>query len=486
MYLGIDIGTSSVKAVLIDADQRLIAARSAPLKVERPHPNWSEQDPESWIVATSSAVDALSADHPQELKRVRGIGLSGQMHGATLIDHADRPLRPCILWNDGRSWKEAAELDADPRFRAITGNIVFPGFTAPKLVWVHRHEPKVFGDICKVLLPKDYVRLWLSGESASDMSDSAGTAWLDVAERGWSDDLLGATHLQRDQVPSLHEGTEPTGKLRRVLATRWGMAEAPVIAAGASDNAASACGVGVVSPGSAFISLGTSGVIFVSNEAFRPNAASAVHSFCHALPGTWHQMGVILSAATSLDWLAGLIGISAEALTESVGVSPRDDNQPLFFLPYLSGERTPHNDAAVRGSFVGLSHQTDGASLARAVMEGVAFAFADCMDALNAAGTTVERATAVGGGSRARAWLQIIANVLNLPIDIPAEGEFGGAFGAARLGLIAAEEVDPLAICTPPKFEQSIAPDATAAELYHAAHDRYRALYPAIKGALQP
>ncbi len=234
---------------------------------------------------------------------MRGIGLSGQMHGATLIDKADRPLRPCILWNDGRSAVEAAELDADPRFREITGNIVFPGFTAPKLVWVHRHEPKIFGAVAKVLLPKDFVRLWLTGEHASDMSDSAGTSWLDVAKRDWSDDLLAATHLQRDQMPALYEGTEPTGKLRAVLATRWGM-EAPVVAGGAGDNAASACGVGTVAPGAAFVSLGTSGVLFVSNEKFRPNAASAVHAFCHALPNTWHQMGVILSAAASLEWLA--------------------------------------------------------------------------------------------------------------------------------------------------------------------------------------
>ena len=242
------------------------------------------------------------------MKRVRGIGLSGQMHGATLLDRADRPLRPCILWNDGRSAEEAAELDADPRFRSVTGNIVFPGFTAPKLVWVHRNEPKIFGDVAKVLLPKDFVRLWLSGQHASDMSDSAGTSWLDVAKRDWSDELLAATSLHRDQMPSLFEGTEQTGKLRSVLAGRWGMQSPPVIAGGGGDNAASACGVGTVAPGSAFVSIGTSGVLFVANERFRPNAESAVHAFCHALPNTWHQMGVILSAAASLEWLAGVTG----------------------------------------------------------------------------------------------------------------------------------------------------------------------------------
>jgi xylulokinase len=486
MYLGIDIGTSSVKAVLIDSAQRIVASRSEPLTVERPHPGWSEQSPQSWVDATSAAIDALCRDHPAELKAAAGIGLSGQMHGATLLDHADRPLRPCILWNDGRSHKEAAELDADPRFREITGNIVFPGFTAPKLVWVHRHEPKIFGDVARVLLPKDFVRLWLSGDRASDMSDSAGTSWLDVAGRKWSDDLLAATHLHRDQMPSLHEGTEATGRLRGVLATRWGMERPPVIAGGAGDNAASACGVGTVTPGSAFVSLGTSGVLFVSNEKFRPNAASAVHAFCHALPATWHQMGVILSAAASLEWLAGVVGTSAAELAASVDDSPDGEREPLFFLPYLSGERTPHNDAEARGSFVGLSQGTDRSALARGVMEGVAFAFADCLEALKVAGTSVERVTAVGGGSRSNAWLRIIANVLNVPVDIPAEGDFGGAFGAARLGLIAAEGADPLEVCRPPKINETITPDTAKADAYRDSFQRYRALYPAIKGAFHP
>ena len=484
MYLGIDIGTSAVKAVLIDAEQRILGSASEPLTVERPHPGWSEQDPESWVAATSDAVDALARDHPKEVAAVRGIGLSGHMHGATLIDHAERPLRPCILWNDGRAAEEAAELDADPRFREITGNIVFPGFTAPKLVWVHRHEPRIFGDIAKVLLPKDFVRLWLSGSCASDMSDSAGTSWLDVAKRDWSDDLLVATHLDRDRMPSLHEGTEPTGKLRSVLASRWGMAEPPVIAGGAGDNAASACGVGTVTPGSAFVSLGTSGVLFVANERFRPNAESAVHAFCHAFPQTWHQMGVILSAAASLEWLAGVTGTGTAELAQTVE-GHADAPGSVMFLPYLSGERTPHNDAAARGSFVGLGHDTDKAALARAVMEGVAFAFADCLAALAQAGTRVERATAVGGGSKSRAWLQILANVLNMPIDVPAEGDFGAAFGAARLGLIAAEGADPVAVCRPPEFKTCIGPYEAAVESYQAAWGRYRKLYPALKESLR-
>ena len=484
MYLGIDIGTSSVKAVLIDADQRIIGSCSEPLTVQRPHPGWSEQDPEKWVESTSAAIDTLAKQHPKEVSAIRGIGLSGQQHGATLIDRAERPLRPCILWNDGRAEKEAAELNEDVRFRDITGNIMFAGFTAPKLLWVHRHEPRIFGDICKVLLPKDYVRLWLSGESASDMSDSSGTGWLDVARRDWSDDLLVATHLDRDRMPRLHEGTDATCPLRPVLTSRWGMAQAPVIAGGAGDNAASACGVGTVTPGSAFVSLGTSGVLFVSNERFSPNPDSAVHAFCHALPNTWHQMGVILAAAGALEWLSTITGVSATELAQSVEGKANEPGTAIF-LPYLSGERTPHNNPAARGSFVGLGAEMDRGALARAVMEGVAFALADNLEALRTAGTQIERVMAVGGGSRSRAWLQIMANTLDLPIDIPAEGDFGGAFGAARLGLIAAEGADPIAVCRPPEIRNTVEPYAAAVESYAAAHRRYRALYPAIQESLR-
>jgi xylulokinase len=351
---------------------------------------------------------------------------------------------------------------------------------------VHKHEPKIFGEVSKVLLPKDYVRLFLSGDCASDMSDSAGTSWLDVANRRWSDDLLAATHIQRDLMPKLHEGTEPTGKLRGVLTNRWGMAEPPVIAGGAGDNAASACGVGAISRDAAFLSLGTSGVLFVATEKFRPNAASAVHAFCHALPAAWHQMGVILSAAAALEWLAGTIGGEAGRLADEGSGEAGEDDEPLTFLPYLSGERTPHNDAAARGAFVGLSHRTGRAEFARATMEGVAFAFRDCLEALQSAGTRVERVMAVGGGARSRGWLEIISNALAIPVDVPAEGDFGAAFGAARLGLIAAEHAEPGEICRPPAIRETIAPEPRHVDAMHVRFARYRALYPAIREALTP
>jgi xylulokinase len=484
VYLGIDLGTSSVKVVLIDADQRVVAWDTTQFHVSRPHPGWSEQDPESWWTATEGCLDALAKGNPKEMAAVRGIGLSGHMHGATLLDASDRPLRPCILWNDVRSADEAAELDRNPRFRAITGNIVFPGFTAPKLVWVARHEPENFAKVAMVLLPKDYVRLKLTGEHASEMSDASGTAWLDVARRDWSDELLAATNLSRARMPKLHEGTEVTGRLRAELAARWGMASPPVVAGGGGDNAASACGVGVVRPGSAFVSLGTSGVLFVSNARFSPDPETAVHAFCHAVPDTWHQMGVILSAAGSLEWLAETFGVGAAELTR-----PLEDDRggpgAVMFLPYLGGERTPYNDTAIRGSFSGISYATDRTALTRAVLEGVAFAFADNLAALRKAGADVTRALAIGGGSRSHKWLRIIANTLDIAIDIPEEGDFGAGLGAARLGLIAAEGADPFAICTQPKITETIEPEPSLVPAYAEAYATYRRLYPAIKEAMQ-
>ncbi|MCX7306303.1 MAG: xylulokinase [Hyphomicrobiales bacterium] len=481
MYLGIDLGTSSVKALLIDASQAAIASATAPVELSRPHPGWSEQDPADWIAATEATLDELKARHPAELAAVKGIGLSGHMHGATLLDASDEVLRPCIMWNDTRSHAEAAKLDADPRFRKITGNIVFPGFTAPKLAWVRNNEPDVFAKVAMVLLPKDYLRLWLTGEHMSEMSDSAGTSWLDVAERRWSRELLEATDLAEKQMPRLVEGTAPAGTLRAELASKWGLKPGIPVAGGAGDNAASACGMGTVKPGHAFASLGTSGVLFAANGSYLPNPASAVHTFCHALPDTWHQMGVILSATDSLNWLCEITGRSAAELTAELGDSLKAPGG-VTFLPYLSGERTPHNDAAIRGSFTGLGHEAGRATLTQAVLEGVAFAFRDSLEALRAAGTELSRVTAIGGGSRSRYWLQSIATALGVPVDIPADGDFGAAFGAARLGLIAAEKADPLVVCTAPKTEETIEPNRALAAAYNDAYQRYRALYPAIRG----
>ncbi|MGO7035069.1 xylulokinase [Rhizobium ruizarguesonis] len=480
MYLGLDLGTSGVKAMLIDGDQKIVGSANGSLDVSRPHSGWSEQEPAHWVRATEEAVAGLKAKHPKELAAVKGIGLSGQMHGETLIDAADKVLRPCILWNDTRSYVEAAAFDADPRFRALTGNIVFPGFTAPKLAWVAKHEPDVFAKIAKVLLPKDYLRLWLSGDYISEMSDSAGTSWLDTGKRAWSPELLAATKLSEEQMPALVEGTEQAGKLRSELAAQWGISGDVVVAGGAGDNAASACGMGTVSDGAAFVSLGTSGVLFAANGSYLPKPESAVHAFCHALPNTWHQMGVILSATDALNWHSGVTGKSAADLTGELGETLKAPTG-VTFLPYLSGERTPHNDAVIRGAFIGLEHESSRVVLTQAVLEGVAFAIRDNLEALRSAGTGISRVTAIGGGSRSRYWLASIATALGVPVDLPADGDFGAAFGAARLGLIAATGADPIAVCTPPVTAGTIEPVSALSGAYEDAYKRYRALYPAIK-----
>ena len=481
MYLGLDFGTSSVKGVLIDATQKIIATASAPLKVSRPHPGWSEQNPEDWWKACNIVVKTLGRMKPKAVAAVEGIGLSGQQHGATLLDAGGKALRPCILWNDARSFKECEEIMArEPKAVPLAGNVPLAGYTAPKLVWVKKHEPRIFDKVAKVLLPKDYIRFRMTGDYASDMSDSSGTFWLDIARREWSDLLLAASDMRRDQMPKLYEGTDATGRLTPAVAKAWNMPKRPVVAGGGGDNAAAACGIGAVTDNSALVSIGTSGVLFVSNDRFRPNAGRMVHAFCHAVPDTWHQMGVILSAAASLEWLAGILGAPAPKLIGALGKTLAGPS-PALFLPYLSGERTPVGDAQVRGLIMGLGHETDHRMLTHAALDAVAFAFRDSLEALKDAGTKVKRVTAVGGGSRSDLWLQIIATVLGVPVDLPAAGDVGGAFGAARLGLIAATGADFRKVLTAPKTARTIKPNAKAREAYEAQYRRYTQIYPAIK-----
>ena len=475
MYIGLDLGTSGLKGILIDDSQTILAEATAPLTVQRPHEGWSEQISADWIAACESVLGQLSA---KGLGAVRGIGISGHMHGATLIDAADNVLRPCILWNDTRSFAEAAALDANPIFRRLTGNIVFPGFTAPKLDWVRKHEPEIWAKVAKVLLPKDYLRLWLTGEHVAEMSDAAGTAWLDTGKRDWSEALLAATGLTRAQMPRLVEGSDPSGTVRADLASRFGLAGGVIVAGGAGDNAAAGIGVGVVKAGQAFVSLGTSGVLFAANDGYQPDPDTAVHTFCHALPGTWHQMGVILAATDALNWYAGLVGKSAAALTGELG--PLQAPGKTLFLPYLGGERTPLNDAAIRGAFLGLEHTTDRMAGTRAVLEGVTFAFRDSRDALAATGTTLEQVLAVGGGTRSDYWLKAIATALNVPLLLPAAGDFGGAYGAARLAIMAVTgagaEIAPM-----PPIARTIDPDPALSAAFDEGHARYAAARKSIQ-----
>ena len=481
MYLGLDIGTSGVKAVLVSEAGAVVATASRELALSHPQPLWSEQDPDSWVDAAIGAVDDLARHHAREVAQVRGIGLSGQMHGATLLGADGRPLRPAILWNDGRSHAECVELERRcPSLHAIAGNLAMPGFTAPKLLWVARHEPDIFERVAKVLLPKAYVRYRLTGEMVEDMSDAAGTLWLDVGRRSWSAELLHATGLDLHHMPRLVEGSEVSAVLAREFAQRWGMAKDVVVAGGAGDNAASAIGLGAIAPGDAFLSLGTSGVVFRVTDRFAPAPASAVHAFCHALPGLWHQMGVMLSAAASLAWLAGVMETPAAALLAPLGERV-DGPSPVKFLPYLDGERTPHNDAAASGAFVGLRAATGRSQIVQAVLEGVAFAARDNLAALSAAGGAITEVDLVGGGSRSPLWAQICADVLGIAVHRVEEGEVGAALGAARLGRLAATGDDPVQICTRPRRLASFVPRASAASAYDEAYRRWRELYPALK-----
>jgi xylulokinase len=478
MYLGIDVGTSGVKAVLWSPGQGVIAQGTAPLSVSRPHPSWSEQDPADWWHATNAAVLSL----PAELRRtVAAIGLAGQMHGATLLGADGQPLRPAILWNDGRSFAECAELEtAVPDSRRITGNLAMPGFTAPKLLWVRHHEPDLFARIAAVLLPKDYIRLAMTGEMASDMSDAAGTLWLDTGAREWSAAMLAASGLEPRHMPRLVEGSEVAGMLRADVAATWGMDRVP-LAGGGGDNAAGAAGVGVIGEGDALLSLGTSGVIFVATKDFRPNPARAVHAFCHCLPGMWHQMSVHLSAASCVDWAAGLLRLAGPAevfaLAEQTGAGTGDE----LFLPYLSGERTPHNDPHVRGAFLRADNATDAGRLAAAVLEGVAFAHADGLAALRDAGTRVDTLSVIGGGARSRYWGTILAAALDVRLEYLYGGEVGPALGAAKLAMMAQTGASAEQACTKPAVLDTIEPDAALAARLTPRLERFRRACAAIR-----
>ncbi|HAT30554.1 MAG TPA: xylulokinase [Janthinobacterium sp.] len=485
MYLGIDLGTSEVKVLLIDEGQRIVASAHAPLGISRPRPQCSEQDPADWWRATLAAVGAIAGTHPRELAALRGIGLSGQMHGAVLLDGDGAVLRPAILWNDVRSGEECVELERRmPQLRDITGNLAMPGFTAPKLLWVATHEAELFARTAKVLLPKDYLRFLLSGEYISDLSDASGTLWLDVRRRDWSDAMLDACGLRRAHMPRLVEGSAPGGMLKPELARAWGVDGPVTLAGGAGDNAASAVGMGAVAAGEGFISLGTSGVFFAASDAYRPNPAQGLHTFCHALPGQWHQMGVMLSAASCLRWVTQLCGFDdEEALLREVELAgPEARAAAPLFLPYLSGERTPHNDPHASGVWFGLRHDTGRALLAYSVLEGVAFGLRDSYLALRAAGGSVDVAALVGGGSRSRYWARLLASALDLPLTLNSGAHVGAALGAARLALLAANpQLSVDAVCFAPPVLETLRPEADWQAALLPRFARYQALYLSLK-----
>ncbi|MBJ6128385.1 xylulokinase [Microvirga splendida] len=480
-YFGIDIGTSAVKAILVDERQTVVAEADVPLQVSRPQELWSEQDPEAWWQAVQAALDQLRVAAGAAFADVRGIGLSGQMHGAVLLDGNNRPLRPAILWNDGRSFREAQELGAQhPELSRAMGVVPMPGFTAPKLAWLARHEPETFRAVRKVILPKDYIRLKLTGDVVTEMSDAAGTWWLDEARRDWSDAALAATGLTRDHMASLVEGSQASGTLRPEIAQRWGLWSDVVVAGGGGDAATGAVGLGAIEDGSAFISLGTSGQLFVTTRGFSPAPEALVHSFCHAVPGRWFQMAAMLNGASCLAWVANLLKRDiGELLRETEATYRRPST--ILFLPYLAGERTPHNDPYARGVFFGLSPETRQTDLVQAVLEGVAFSFADAKQCLEQAGTPLTYAGIIGGGSRSEFWAKIFASVLNVPMVRYQGSDKGPAFGAARLARLATTGEAPEVVCTAPNILETIEPEPHLVDLYCPRVDMFRSLYRALK-----
>lgn len=479
MYLGYDIGTSAVKAVIVDAAGAPRCQATVEYGVDHPRPLWSEQDPRSWWQACVAATGELKAAGAP-LSAVEAVGLAGQMHGATLLDAAGEVLRPCILWNDGRSHAECAELEASvDDFRERSGNMAMPGFTAPKLLWVRKHEPDVFRRIARVLLPKDYVRYRMTGELASEMSDASGTLWLDPSRREWDDLLIAASGLDRAQMPALSEGCEPVAELCAGAARVLGLKRVPVVA-GAGDNAGGAVGVGVIEPGQAFLSLGTSGVVFVVSDRHHACPEKTVHAFCHCLPGRWHQMTVTLSAANSLAWLARTVGKTVADLLQPLG-DDAEKRTSVLFLPYLAGERSPHNDPRAVGQFHGLDNATDLADLTRAVLEGVAYSFCDGVEALREAGARIGDVSVIGGGARSALWRQLLADATGMPLTYRADGDVGPALGAARLAMIGADagnrEAAIARICRQPPANSRHEPRAARAAYHRAKLARYRELY---------
>lgn len=486
MYLGLDLGTSELKALLLADDHRIVGVARASLTVERPQPLWSEQAPSQWWQALEQVMAELRKTQPEALRAVRGIGLSGQMHGATLLDAAGEVLRPAILWNDGRSGAQCEALThAVPRLGEIAGNLAMPGFTAPKLLWVREHEPEIFARVARVLLPKDWLRFMLSGEAVSEMSDAAGTLWLDVGARDWSDELLAATGLTRDHMPRLVEGSEVSAQLKPELAARWGVGSgnAVLIAGGAGDNAASAVGMGLVEPGQGFVSLGTSGVVFVSTDRFLPNPAQAMHAFCHALPRRWHQMSVMLSAASAVSWAAKAFKFADEAalLEAAASVAPAQRERCPLFLPYLSGERSPHNNPNAQGALFGLTHAHGPAEIAYAVVEGVSFGLRDGFDTLRLpADVPLREMALVGGGARSVWWGQLLADIFQVPLTLYAGSETGGALGAARLAWLA-DGGGVAEVCTLPPVKQQLTPSPEGAGSHKTRHARFQVLYMALR-----
>ncbi|MCD8309593.1 MAG: xylulokinase [Clostridia bacterium] len=480
-YIGIDLGTSSVKLLLVSSNGRILSEAAKSYNVCYPQPGWSEQSPEEWYTAVICGIKELLFG--QDKSAVKGISFGGQMHGLVILNGQDEVIRPCILWNDGRTEKQTDYLNGvigREKLAEYTGNIAFAGFTAPKLLWLKENEPQNFAKISRIMLPKDYIAYRLSGSFCTDYSDASGTLLLDVKNRRWSKEMCDICGISVGQLPKLYESYAVVGTLKSELCKELGLGDVKIIA-GAGDNAAAAVGTGTAGEGGCTISLGTSGTLFVSSCSYTQDKANALHSFCHA-DGGYHLMGCILSAASCNGWWMDNILCSGDYAAEQDGLEGLLGKNDVYFLPYLMGERSPHNDVNARGCFIGMRPDTTRKQMTLAVLEGVTFALRDCLAAAQVGGVTVTKTKLCGGGAKSPLWQKVVANVMGMPVEI-VETEQGPSYGGAMLAMVGCREYKTVqdAISAIVRVKHTIYPDKAVAEQYVGRYQAFKALYPALK-----
>ena len=480
-YIGVDLGTSAVKLLLMDQEGQVVNIVSREYPLSFPHPGWSEQNPEDWWEQSKEGIKELISKI--DATEVAGISFGGQMHGLVILDEKDQVIRPAILWNDGRTTKETDYLNqviGKEKLSEYTANIAFAGFTAPKLLWVKENEPENFAKICKIMLPKDYLAYCLTGVHCCDYSDASGMLLLDVKNKCWSEQMMEICGVSREQMPELFESYEKVGILKPEVAKELGLPETCLVAAGAGDNAAAAVGTGTVGDGQCNVSLGTSGTIFISSENFGVDPHNALHAFAHA-DGHYHLMGCMLSAASCNKWWMDTIIGTKDYGKEQEAIENLGENH-VFFLPYLMGERSPHNDPQARGTFIGMSMDTSRADMTQAVLEGVAFGLRDSLEVARSLGINIERTKICGGGAKSPLWKKIIANVMDLKVDVP-ENEEGPSMGGAMLAAVGCGAYpDVETICKKMvKVVDTVEPDPELVAKYEEKYQKFRKLYPTMK-----
>ena len=480
-YIGIDLGTSGTKFLLVAANGEILAENTQSYEVCYPHSGWSEQNPELWYKAALTGLKELLQG--QDKPAVKGISFGGQMHGLVVLDKDDNVIRPCILWNDGRTEKQTKYLNeviGKEKLSEYTGNIAFAGFTAPKIIWVQENEPENFAKITKIMLPKDYLAYKLSGSFCTDYSDASGMLLLDVKNRRWSQRMCDVCGISEQMLPKLYESYEVVGTLKKEIADELGLSEEVKVIAGAGDNAAAAVGTGVVGEGGCNISLGTSGTLFVSAAQYKEDKVNALHSFCHA-DGGWHLMGCILSAASCNAWWSDKILQTTDYAKEQEGLEEYLGKNDVYFLPYLMGERSPHNDVNARGAFIGMRPDTTRKQMTLAVLEGVTFALRDCLEAAKKNGIEVNKTKLCGGGAKSPLWRKIVANVMNMPVEIP-QTEQGPSYGGAMLAMVGCGEYKTVKDASQAivKVKETVYPETETAQKYEARYQIFKSLYPAL------